>query len=248
MSQPISTVVHHIKVLDDVIFDTRIIDQLDLNIFSPSYWDQRGASQVAGGRGKVLFIQDGSRHWVLRHYRRGGLIGKVIADRYWWSGAERTRAFREWRLLAQLREQGLPVPQPVAARYQRKGLTYQADLITVAIPQARTLTQRLETEVLSEAVWQQLGEVLARFHAAGIQHADLNAHNIVFDAQQAIYILDFDRGQMREVQHAWIEVVMQRLLRSLNKLKKQRNIHFESQNWMTLCQAHDAVLQSMIQR
>lgn len=217
--------------------------------FDPQFWFARqAAQQQTGGRGSVCFINEGDCHWVLRHYRRGGLIGKVIADRYVWSGAERTRAFREWRLLAQLHAQGLPVPQPVAARYQRSGLTYQADLMTVAIPQARTLTQRLETETLSDSMWMQLGELLARFHAAGVCHADLNAHNIVFDAQQAMFLLDFDRGQIRSVQQGWIEGVMQRLLRSLNKLKQQRNIYFDMQNWTTLRNAHDAALQSLIQR
>ena len=237
-----------IKISDDAIFDSRIISHIDLNIFEQTYWASRGASQVAGGRGKVLFIDDGFHHWVLRHYRRGGLIGKLIADRYMWNGAERTRAFREWRLLAQLYAQGLPVPQPVAARYLRTGLTYQADLITVAIPQARTLTQRLENEALHNSTWQQLGELLARFHAAGVCHADLNAHNIVFDARQTIFLLDFDRGQIRSVQQAWIEGVMQRLLRSLQKLKQQRNIHFDMQNWTALRHAHDAALQSLVQR
>ena len=48
-------------------------------LFAPDYWLSHGATPVAGGRGNVLFIHDESggaqRHWVLRHYRRGGLIG-----------------------------------------------------------------------------------------------------------------------------------------------------------------------------
>ena len=209
---------NYTKISGNAIFDSRIIDHIDLNIFEPTYWAAHGASQVAGGRGKVLFIDGAECHWVLRHYRRGGLVGKIIADRYLWSGAERTRAFREWGLLAQLYAQGLPVPQPVAAHYQRQGFSYRADLITVAIQQARTLTQRLETEALSETVWCQIGEVIARFHAAGVKHADLNAHNIVFDARQTVYLLDFDRGQVRDVNPVWIEAVLQRLLRSLNTI------------------------------
>lgn len=237
-----------IRIIDGIIFDPTVIEPINPQIFDLTYWKSRGATQVIGGRGSVLFINDGSRQWVLRHYRRGGLIGKVIADRYVWTGAERTRAFREWRLLAQLYAQSLPVPQPVAARYQRSGLTYQADLITVAIPQARTLTQLLHTEALSESTWQHLGEVLARFHAAGVQHADLNAHNILFSVDQTITVLDFDRGQLRTVQRAWIEAVLQRLLRSLNKLKQQRNIHFNEGDWAVLRSAHDQNLQSLLQR
>lgn len=238
---------------EGIVYDAELLGKHQLEVspalFDPAFWQLRQAlCTETGGRGRVYFINEGTCHWVLRHFRRGGLIGKLIADRYVWMGEERTRSFREWRLLAQLYAQGLPVPQPVAARYQRKGLTYQADLITAAIPQARTLTQRLENAALSELTWQQLGEVLARFHAAGVRHADLNAHNILFAADQSIVVLDFDRGQFCNVQSAWIEGVMQRLLRSLNKLKQQRHIHFDQQDWQSLRKAHDMALQALIQR
>ncbi len=41
---------------------------------------------------------------------------------------------------------------------------------------------------------QRLGATLARFHVQGVKHADLNAHNIVFDLAHSIHVLDFDRG------------------------------------------------------
>lgn len=234
-----------------IVYDEQLLGKQHLQVspelFEPRFWQERQSlSTLSGGRGRVYFINEAGCCWVLRHYRRGGLIGKVIADHYVWTGAERTRAFREWRLLAQLYAQGLPVPQPVAARYKCSGLTYKADLITVAIPQAQTLKQRLETEVLSESTWQQLGEVLARFHVAGVRHADLNAHNILFSTDQTISVLDFDRGQLCPVQPAWIDAVLQRLLRSLTKLKRQHNIHFDQRDWTVLHTAHDKALQQLI--
>src|SRR4029453_11025308 len=63
--------------------------------------------------------------WVLRHYRRGGLIAKLSQDSYLWTGAARTRSFAEWRLLAELRRRGLRVPAPIAARYVRGLFTYR---------------------------------------------------------------------------------------------------------------------------
>ena len=62
--------------------------------------------RAAGGRGTVAFVRDGERRWVLRHYRRGGLVARLLDDRYLWTGADRTRAFREWRLLRELRAAG----------------------------------------------------------------------------------------------------------------------------------------------
>ena len=50
-------------------------------IFEPSHW--RGAGRiepVARGRGSAWFIRDGSRDWVLRHFRRGGFIAESIAE------------------------------------------------------------------------------------------------------------------------------------------------------------------------
>ena len=41
-------------------------------------------------------------HWVLRRYLRGGMAARFARDRYLWLGEERTRSFRELRLLAEL--------------------------------------------------------------------------------------------------------------------------------------------------
>ena len=48
---------------------------------------------------------------------RGGLVGKLVRDRYVWTGEDNTRPFVEWRLLAKLAVNDLRVPRPAAARY-----------------------------------------------------------------------------------------------------------------------------------
>ncbi len=237
----------HIK--NNVIYNAGIVKDPGAELFEPAYWlDQQGVSEAVGGRGSVLFIRDGERHWVLRHYKRGGLIGKLLTDQYLWNGAEATRCFREWRLLAHMHGLGLPVPIPVAARYKRSGLIYRADLLTVEIPGAQTLIQRLEQVSLDTSMWQRLGTTLARFHAIGVHHADLNANNIVFDANDAVHVLDFDRGRVREVTNGWVNAVLERLLRSLNKLQVRRGLHFTMQDWQVLRKAHDLRLQELLAR
>ncbi len=237
------------QIKNNVIYNAGIVRDPGAELFEPVYWlEQRSATQTVGGRGSVLFIRDGERHWVLRHYRRGGLIGKVFTDQYFWTGAEATRCFREWRLLSHMLGLGLPVPVPVAARYKRSGLIYRADLLTVEIAGARTLTQRLDQAVLDTSTWQRIGITLARFHAIGVHHADLNANNIVFDANDDVYVLDFDRGRTREVHDSWINAVLNRLLRSLNKLHKHRGIHFEEQDFQVLRRAHDQRLEELLAR
>src|SRR5207253_1145859 len=79
---------------------------------------------AARGRGTTHFVKSAGRHFVLRHYRRGGLIAHLAADKYIWRGAENTRPFEEWQLTYRLHRAGLPVPAPLAARYRHRGLTY----------------------------------------------------------------------------------------------------------------------------
>ena len=113
-----------------MLYDASCLGQPEAAIFEGTYWQARGAlTTQRGGRGTVAFVRSaGGDAWVLRHYRRGGLVAKLFDDAYFWTGESRTRAFAEWRLLRRLREWDLPVPKPIAARYQRHGLTYRADL------------------------------------------------------------------------------------------------------------------------
>lgn len=237
----------HLK--NSILYNAGVVRDPGAELFEPAYWlEQQGVTQTVGGRGSVLFIRDGARHWVLRHYRRGGLIGRLLSDQYLFTGTEATRCFREWRLLSHMQGLGLPVPVPVAARYQRSGLIYRADLLTVEIPGAQTLTQRLEQAVLDASLWQRVGITLARFHAIGVHHADLNANNIVLDGQDQVHVLDFDRGRVREVRAVWINAVLERLLRSLNKLQVRRGLHFTLQDWQVLRKAHDRRLEELLAR
>jgi 3-deoxy-D-manno-octulosonic acid kinase len=201
-------------------------------LFNGEYWAARKKVVArSGGRGGVLFIRDDQYHWVLRHYRRGGLIGKVINDRYFWLGAERTRAFAEWRLLHTLRAKGFPVPTPVATRYVRQGLTYRADLITEALPAVRTLAETITGAQLVDDHWRKIGAAIAKLHHAGVHHADLNAHNILLGEGGKVFVLDFDRGRIRE-RGAWEAQVLARLKRSLLKIQRERQgVKFNERDW-----------------
>ena len=80
-----------------------LLDAAGEALFEPQFWAARGrAAAVAAGRGAAWFLGSGPRHWVLRHYRRGGFMARLSADRYLWSGEARVRAFAEYRLLARL--------------------------------------------------------------------------------------------------------------------------------------------------
>jgi 3-deoxy-D-manno-octulosonic acid kinase len=219
-------------------------------LIAADYWlKQQLATPTRGGRGSVLFIHDEQHtpplRWVLRHYRRGGLVARLLNDRYLWLGESATRAFREWRLLAALRARYLPVPVPIAASYVRNGLSYRADLITQEIFGAHSLTQRLSETNLPAELWQRIGMTLARFHVLGVLHADLNANNIMIDAMDEVHVLDFDRGRIVNRDARWIRRVLARLLHSLNKLQAQSRLHFTQADWQLLMSAHDKHLERL---
>lgn len=171
-----------------------------------------------GGRGNTWIVAGGNDEWVLRHYRRGGVVRHFNQDLYLWRGLENTRPWREWRLLSYLYMKGLPVPQPVAAQVVRYGLAYSGDLITRLIPDTHSLATRLRDSDIESLPWEDVGISIRRFHAAGVYHADLNAHNILIDSHDQIYLVDFDRGEQRAPGVQWQEANLGRLLRSLRKL------------------------------
>jgi 3-deoxy-D-manno-octulosonic acid kinase len=201
-----------------MLYDASRLGQPTGEVFEREYWRQRGAlEETAGGRGTIAFVTHGPSRWVLRHYCRGGLMRRLSRDAYLWTGADRARSFQEFRLLRQLVEWQLPVPVAVAARYVRAGLFYRADLLTEELPTRRTLAQALRDGPLAEFRWGQVGRLVGRLHARGVHHADLNAHNLLLGEGEAVYVLDFDRGRIRE-RGAWEQAVLQRLRRSLEKV------------------------------
>lgn len=189
---------------------------------------------TARGRGNTWFVSDpqGAGTWVLRHYRRGGLIARLARDLYLWRGDAATRAFRELELLAVIECMGLPAARPVGAYVQRVGPFYRADLLTVAVPGARTLSECLGSGLDGEA-WDGVGRTIRSFHDAGIFHADLNAHNILLDDAGGVALIDFDRGAIRPPGR-WRGSNLARLERSLRKVSAARPGAFGAPQWQAL--------------
>ena len=201
-------------------------------IFEPAFWAARGALQeVRHGRGAAWFVGCEPQQWVLRHYRRGGWVAHISADRYLWSGEERVRSFVEWRLLQTLARRGLPVPVPIAARYRRRGIFYECDLLMGRISGAATLSSTLAAAALKPRNWQDIGATIARFHAVGVDHADLNAHNILLNGAGTVSVIDFDRGRLRAA-GKWSSRNVSRLRHSLLKISGEMPMdRFSAADW-----------------
>ena len=217
-----------------IIYDASIFPSVSEKLFSASAW--RGVKPVdnvfqSGGRGYTLIISDGHREFVLRHYRRGGLVGKVIRDSYAWVSEDRTRSFAEWRLLHKLSRRGLPVPTPAVARYCRKGPIYTADIITLRIPAIRPLSVRLSEGGGGAEFWAGVGRAICEFHDQGVNHADLSSHNVQIDDDGKLWLLDFDQATLQEAGQ-WRQKNLARLHRSLQKISRLNpGIRYVETDW-----------------
>ena len=226
-----------------ILYDAACIENPGAVGFDANYWASQDAIiGFAEGRGTTFFVQYAGEDYVLRHYRRGGLIAQLSPDKYVWTGLKRTRAWREWYLLAQLREMDLPVPQPVAVQVVRNRVTYSADIMTQRIPHTTTLAEELGRHALAENTWQELGKMIRRFHHHGVWHADLNANNILIDTETRLYLIDFDRGRLCQPSRQWQQANLDRLKRSLLKLqRKMECFYFAESDWQTLLAGYSSL-------
>lgn len=197
-----------------IVFDAERVEQARVEWFDADWWGDAAQPVSTGGRGAAWFIDAPFGPAVLRAYRRGGVVANFSRQTYAWSGESRVRSLAEFRLLREVARRGVPVPAPIAAMYRRSGIGYRAAILLERIGGARTLAERA---IAGDAPWSAAGRLVARAHRAGLDHADLNADNILFDARDAPWLIDLDRGRLRAAGGAWRMRNLERLLRSLRK-------------------------------
>ncbi|WP_295900258.1 3-deoxy-D-manno-octulosonic acid kinase [uncultured Vibrio sp.] len=208
-------------------YDEQLLAEPIEQVFDIDYWQQR--DRVIGsatGRGTTWFVQADMLDAALRHYRRGGLFGKLVSDSYWFTGQEQTRSYQEFVLLSKLRAAGVNVPKPIAARVVRNGLTYRADLLSEKVANAQDLVGILQQNALSEEMYRKIGAEIQKMHNVGVNHTDLNIHNILIDAEEKIWIIDFDKCYVQPGEQ-WKQSNIGRLKRSFEKEQKKRGINWD---------------------
>ena len=209
------------RILQDdgcaIICSAAAAQEISTRWFEPAWWEaQSRARKTDTGRGATWFVGAPGAEWVLRHYRRGGAVARWVVDHYLWLGLERTRPFVEFRLTQRAHDLGLPVPRPIAGRVQRAGLTYSGDLITERLPGV-PCSSLVARRALDATGWRAAGACVARCHRAGLDHADLNLHNLLLDRPGTAHMIDLDRAVLR-APGRWTLGNLARLRRSLEKL------------------------------
>lgn len=147
-------------------------------------------AQHGGGRAPVVrFVFDGGRG-VLKTYRRGGMVGRVMRESY----VLVNRARRELTLLDSLYGAGLPVPQPLGALWQRRGPIFRGALATRELPARDLIAVLSEQGSLDAGLLRQAGRAVRALHDEGVFHADLNARNVLVSDSHA-WVIDFDNAR-----------------------------------------------------
>lgn len=230
------------------ILNTQVPMNDQVQFFNANYWQQKGRILgSAQGRGTTWFLQTQDLFGVnatLRHYYRGGLLGKFVKDRYVFQQLTKTRSFSEFSLLNQLYQTGLPVPKPLGARVSKGklGICYQADILAEKVEYAQDLTAFLQNNDLQPAQWVEIGKVIKQLHNQQVCHADLNAHNILVqqtDSTSKIWLIDFDKCAQKSG-NAWKAANLRRLHRSFVKEVERMGIRFSQQNWQDLLAGYQA--------
>jgi len=181
-----------------------------------------------GGRQSAWVVNGAYGRGVLRHYRRGGLVAKLLKDQYLWLGAAHSRAFQEADCLNWMHARGLPVPRAIAAAVWPAavwsvkapgGLFYRAAIIVEYLPDVTPLALTLQHP-------QAVAQAIAAMHDAGVWHADLNAFNILLDEAGKVWLIDFDRARRCTLTPTRRQANLKRLRRSLIKVAGEKGAVF----------------------
>jgi 3-deoxy-D-manno-octulosonic acid kinase len=183
----------------------------------------RQARALLHGRGPVPVVATNRGQWVVRRYRRGGSVAAVLHDRYLRLGL--ARPMREARACGEIRRRGIPTPRVVGGAVYPVGPFYRADLVTEYVPGAVDLARLLfeEQHDVDERVdvLVGVGRLIARAAAAGVEHADLNAKNVLIETLPGGSIpllLDLDRCRVYPAGlRGEPDEMLARLARSLRK-------------------------------
>ena len=176
------------------------------------------------GRGPVPVVSTRLGCWVVRRYRRGGWVAApLLGERYLRVGVE--RPLREAEASAEARRRGIATPRVVAGAVYRSGPFYRADLITEFVAEASDLAHALfraeHSDTERAEILYAVGTLIGRSAAAGIEHSDLNAKNVLLEhglGGPVPLLLDLDRCRVLPPGVAGNPTPMlERLARSLRK-------------------------------
>ncbi len=164
-----------------------------------------GGENVFYGRGTHLALPVSGlkdRRLFIRHYRHGGLWGRLTGDVLWGHG----RPLKELVVAEKAIERGIDTAEVVALRIRPLfGPLCRADIFTLEISGAEDLIAFLcklpASEILSQKkeLIKYVARAVKKLHDSGILHADLHLKNILLKRNDInkVYIIDLDKSELR---------------------------------------------------
>lgn len=199
----------------------------------------RPGAEPFTGRAAAYRFTASHEDWLVRHYRRGGAIARVLTDTYLRAGE--SRPLRELRASVAARARGVATPDVMAAVTYPSGILYRADLATRFIPDSLDLAaitvasarggERANARNDGRAAWYAAGALLRTVFQAGIEHVDLNLRNILIagapEAPRAL-LLDLDRARVHQgpLGDTVRRRMLERLQRSRRKIERAEDLEF----------------------
>lgn len=112
----------------------------------------------------------------------------------WWAGfGWVSKSVREWRILQELRNHGIGCPEPIAVGDDG----HQAFLMVRALPECvdlPTFLARRPPGEVRKLLFRQVGQAVAKLHAAGFTHPDLYAKHVFLHMRDhRVSFIDFQR-------------------------------------------------------
>ena len=177
------------------------------------------------GRTKVTKIHlDGIGPIVVKHYMRGGFIGKFNKRFYLNLGKPRPRI--ELEQLYRAGDAGINVPEPVCFAVSGT-LFYRAWLVTREIEHPQSLAQLVMKDMeLARPVLKKLIPQILLLLENRIYHKDLHPGNVLIDQNNRIYIIDFDKaGLFRGDRQTLLNIYLKRWKRAAIKHNLPQEIY-----------------------
>jgi 3-deoxy-D-manno-octulosonic acid kinase len=195
---PPGYVVH--RVADSwLVFDSAYASELvGLRLADPEARRRLFARAPKRGRGAAPSVSlRRDVHAILRRYQHGGLFGGITRNLY----LGPSRALDELHVTARAEAQGAPVPHVLClALWPAAGPFWSALIGTREERGARDLAEVLHGEddpTARRALLREVGAAVRKLHDAGVDHRDLQLHNILAVDEgdgRRIVVVDLDRA------------------------------------------------------
>jgi len=156
--------------------------------------DFNGEKQVLSGRGRVKSIHiPEAGNVIIKEYKRGGMISFFNKKTYV-DFRGKIRSEKEFEMLLMAKKAGVDVPLPLAY-VSRGNLFYRAWLITKKINKCQNFAEiAVQNRKRAMKILPEISDSIKKLIKHRIYHVDLHPGNVLIDADDKNYIIDFDKA------------------------------------------------------